>query len=268
MGLSRKRISTRKRLRFLRHFEALARGVGWLFVGWLASISAIAVIAVIAVESEERSAFFWHRVLWTQFLATLLFAAGLALTYRTSAQRAEAARADGALPALGLVVVGYAACSCVVMLVSMVLSDAEGSPSRSHLVVQICLAVVAVVLCTWLLATGDAVAHELNRWPQAVPAPPQLARQIGIEEDRLKGLGVEWESLVVELKRLRERVSYSLSRRGSLAVTADYVAFTGKVVELCVKLAAVSNAASIPAMVSQVRALQRDVDSIAQQVKR
>lgn len=188
--------------------------------------------------------------------------------YRTSGQRAEAARADGALPALGLVVVGYAVVSFLVMLASMVLSGGEDSPSRGHIVVQICVAVVAVVLCTWLLATGDAVASELKIWPREVPAPPELARRIGVEEDRLKALGVEWESLVVELKRLREGVSYSLSRRGQLVVTPDYVAFTGKVVELCVELAAASNVVSIPARVSQVRALQRDVSSIVQQAKR
>ena len=111
-------------------------GIG---LGWAVTISAILAIPLIAIDAADRSPFFWHRVLWTSFLATMVWSIGGAFILRSTDRDVDTQRTAGVLPSLGLVVVGYAAASFVVMLLFMLVVDSH-SPSKAPLVMQVLLA--------------------------------------------------------------------------------------------------------------------------------
>lgn len=237
-------------------------------LGWTITIVVIFAIPIVAIDSVDRSSFFWHRVLWTAFLATIVWSIGGAFISRATYQGAEKQRSAGVMPALTLISSGYAVASFVVMMLSVSLADGD-SPSKTHLIVQILLASFAAVFYALLLIPRRSASSGLESLPESIPEPSELVTQIEIQEKRLRDMGADASLIVTELKQLREVIKYSLPRVGGIASNAGYHAFTHKVVYMCINLSQLSSvsAEASSACMGVIRSLQLEVRSIAGALK-
>ncbi|MDB2576434.1 hypothetical protein N9Z54_04435 [Planctomycetota bacterium] len=241
-------------------------GIG---LGWAVTISAIFAIAIIATGDVERSRFFWHRLVWTASLATIVWLTGGVFLVRATDRNPDTRRLAGVLPAFGLVVIGYAAASFLFMLL-FALGDDGDSPSRIHLVIQVLLASTAGILFAFLASARAAASSGLHLPPTGTPAPLELANQIEVQEQRFRDMGPDASPIATELKRLRESIRYSLPRAGGIAADADYHAFTTEVSDLCMDLSStVSVSTEVESDLSAaLRSLQRRAKSIASAQRR
>ena len=240
----------------MRNHRNTFAGIG---LGWALSITAILAIPLIAFDAADRSPFFWHRVLWSAFLATLAWSIGGAFVIRATTRTVDVDRTAGVLPALGLLVMGYAAASFIVMLLFMLLSSGS-SPSKAHLVIQVALASATGVICALISLARGSASSGISPPALGIPSPPELASIIEDQEQRFKDVGPESTDLSVELKRLRETVSYSLSRVGSITTSNRYQTFSIKVKLLC--------GSSGSPRIDEIQSLLREAKSIAAAHKR
>ena len=104
--------------------------------GWAISALAILGVSTLLVTPEHRSPYFWHRILWAQFLAALVWAFVGSFVSNALLGR-KAPRAEGGiLPAFGFVVTAYAALSATLML-SHAFLPGNDFLNRFHLAGQI-----------------------------------------------------------------------------------------------------------------------------------
>jgi hypothetical protein len=124
-------------------------------VGFVATVLAILAVPVVLVPPESRSAYFWLRIVWAEFLATIVWAylggfAGAGL----SADKGERGQ-GGMLRAIGVTAVTFAVISGALLIGDACLPDS--SPlNRVHLAIQIVLAAGALVVCVFVYFTRVA----------------------------------------------------------------------------------------------------------------
>ncbi len=173
------------------------------------------------------------------------------------------------LPALGLVVIVYAAVSFVLMTLFIFLSDGN-TTSKVHLVLQVCLAGTAVILCAFLWLARSAASSGLSALPPGLPSPPILAAHIEQQEQRFKDMGTDGVPIAIELKKLRETIRYSLPRIGGIGSNDRYQTFSSKILSLCRTLEALDslNQEFIEAQINSIRSLQREARFIADSLKK
>ena len=178
---------------------------------------------------------------------------------------------SGVLPALGLVVIAYAAASFSVMVFSMFLAEGN-TPNTIHLVLQVCLGGTAGILCAFFSLARGAASSGLSPLPPGVSSPPMLASHIEEQEQRFKDMstGTEAVPVAAELRALRETIKYSLFRVGSIGLNDRYQTFSGKVLDLCSALASIGSLRreSIGAEVDTIRSLRLEAKTIADDLKR
>lgn len=238
-------------------------------LGWAVTIAVILAAPLIAIDVADRSPFFWYRVLWTAFLATMMWASGGALIMGAADRDVDRQQTAGLLPAVGLVVISYAAASFIVMLLFMLVADGN-SPSKANLVVQVILAGTAGVFCAFLSLARSSSSSGLATFPPGIPAPTVLATHIEEQEQRCKSMGTDAAQIAAELKQLRETIEYSLSRVGSIASSDNYKGFATKVLDFCADLSTADSGSAdgMSTRTDLIRALQREAKSIANTLKR
>jgi hypothetical protein len=76
--------------------------------------------------------------------------------------------------------------------------------------------------------------------PDSLPTPQQLVVHLRAEEGRFSRLGLpDAEYLTQALRRLRERIEYSLPHVGRIGASPDYARLAAGVKDLCRRLSAV-----------------------------
>lgn len=233
--------------------------------GWAISALAILGVSTLLVTPEHRSPYFWHRILWAQFLAALIWAFVGGFVSNALLGR-KAPRAEGGIsPAFGFVVTAYASLSAALMLFHAFLPENDFL-NRYHLAGQILLMALAGTVCVFLNISRTAAAHGIEPMPDGVRSPAELGTLLKTEESRLQGdkqNGVE--SLAVVLKTLRERIQYTLPHVGEVGTRGDYKAFATAVEKVCQKVAANSRVTA-PAE-NQTNALTREVSDLTLKVE-
>lgn len=238
-------------------------------LGWAATIAVIFAIPLIAIGVADRSPFFWYRILWTAFLATLVWASGGAFAMSATDRAVGRQQTAGLLPAFGLVVISYSGTSFIVMLLLMLI-EGSNSPSKANLVLQIVLAGTAGAFCSFLSLARSSSSDGLTTFPPGTPTPEALAMQVEAQEHRCKSMGTDASEVANELKQLRETIKYSLSRVGSIVSSDNYKIFAGKVVDLCTDLSVAESGSAVGTgtRAGVIRALQREAKFIANNLKR
>lgn len=217
-----------------------------LFLSWL--VVALAIFGIAAVLAPDvNSAGFWWRVMWTQVL-NLVFWGG-SIGWFTEDNDSTSM---GVTPAVSLVSSVYVAISFLVMVL-FYSSEVAGGISDAHLIIQIVAFVVAALI---ILRLGVAV-HFTNKdlviQKDAAISTLDLAQKIkSVEVDAAK-------TVAVELKRLREKVVYSLQNNNRLRSSKAYKDFVENVLD-------VIGAKTVVA--KDVKALVRQIDLIQNEMKR
>ena len=238
-------------------------------LGWAVTIAIVFAVPLISIDAPDRSQFFWHRVLWSAFLATLVWSSVIVFIMRATNTGLDEKRTGGIFPAVGLVVMAYVVASFISMILFMLFSNG-GSPSKTHLVIQVCLAGTAGVLYALLSLARSAASIDAPHQPPGILNPPALATHIEEQEQRFKDIGIEGAPIATELKKLRESINYSLSRVGGIASSGSYHTYSTKVVDLCKCLSSSVSvtAESMGERIDTIRILRREAKSIADGLKR
>ncbi|MBU0516520.1 MAG: hypothetical protein KJ621_17320 [Proteobacteria bacterium] len=116
-------------------------------IGWAAVAAALVLIPLILFPAAQRTAAFWPRVLWAEFL-NLIWWGVLGVGVRALRRRQDLGL-GGAVAAWSLVTGAYALTSFVLMILHALVPGGSGW-DRIHLVVQIMVAVIAVLAAVFV----------------------------------------------------------------------------------------------------------------------
>ncbi len=242
-----------------------------LLVGWLATAMAVAVIPVLLIRQDQRSELFWHRIMWAEFLAALVwgyFGGALKFIFQGPNTRPST---GGILPATGFVVIGYAALSFLLMVLDI------NSASRFHTAAQVGLLAAAIITLVFFgFAHAGAVAGA-EAIPDGLASPSELGDSLRFKEEKLWPSGSrtppagESRRLHEALKMLRETLEYSLPHVGRVGRNAEYSQLAGDIQMLCRELedlpANSPDSAAVTRFVNSTEALRRRVENISAALK-
>lgn len=214
-------------------------------IGFCATSVAIFIIPQLLIEVAERSDQFWQRVLWTEFLALLiwLYIGGF---FSLVSPRYRAVQGLGAiLPSIGIVIICYAVISFTIMMVASYFPQLRPIHYASQIDRFAGLIVIAVFLYfSW--RTGIAGAEPI---PERILSPKQLIillqqLEMAITRDVKSAVESENVALLVamggSLRKLRETISYSMPHVGALGTNIKYAEFSSKIAHLCADISAVN----------------------------
>jgi uncharacterized membrane protein YhaH (DUF805 family) len=210
-----------------------SRRTNWsIALGWAITIVTILAIAVVTNDEANRSSYFWQRVSWTIFLATIVwFAAGNFLRRHDNDHQS----AGGILPVTSLIVSSYATISFILMMLFAILTN-DSSPNKIHLILQVFLAGSIGVICALisLVRTGASVGIAALKSHQTLPRI--LATKVEDAERHLHDKNTNANILLTDLKKLSEVIRYSVHSNEKLLISSSYKNYSHEVEELCVSL--------------------------------
>ncbi len=181
-----------------------------LGLSWFVAALAIFIIAVV-VRPDVYIDGFWWRVAWIEFLNVLFWFgnSGWFVGYKKNATIALT-------PAVNLITSVYCVVSFL-LIVGFWSDEAASGIRKIHLVIQVVLfALWALLMLRFLLAAHFADSG-LEISDNAAMAPANLAQKIKSAETDYTG------PVAQEIKRLRERIEYSLQNTNVVRTNHDYV---------------------------------------------
>lgn len=240
-------------------------------IGFVITAVAIAVIPLIVVKAADRSPFFIYYILWSEFLALLLwFVIGgfFALILPPTLDRRGR---SAILMPLSLIIILYVIFSFALMMLYAFL----GFLGVFFLPVQIGLFVVAAAICLIFYFSFAATKTHAQPLPDGVPTPTELGAILAAQEKRFSPavLGSDipegLEKVFNALKGLREKIQYSLPRQGNIAGSNAYLEFTKEVQNVTGRVATTdAEGGDFLPMVKELDSLRRKVDVIAASLKK
>jgi len=246
--------------------------------GFIIIAIVIAVLPLLIVQPENRSGYFWHRILWAEFLNIIVWAFQgnwVAILFPT---RKDSKRLAGMFPALGIVIILYA-CASLALLVAHSWYPNYDILNRFHLPAQVIVAALALLTSIFMSYSPPAHSHDAEPIPQGVQSPSDLGALLRAEEERfsptsLKGNAQDEEKRLHDaLKSLREKIIYSLPGAGAIGKNESYISFAKAVQIFCQDVSALnsSNEQSKTLFlqaINQADQLKRKVDLIIDNLKR
>lgn len=199
-----------------------------LVVGGCVTATVCATLPVLLTDSTSRSEYFWPRVAWTDVLVALLWIS----VWKTLPSRAASDSKDvrhGVAPALGLSVTAFCIVSFVLMMAHAFLPEGTFS-GKAHLVGQV-VSGAALLVTIALLAVNRASAVAPEQSQETATPPAVLVAKLQTVESMVSNASTT--TLSEGLKRLREKVAYSLTRGGAIRAIDDYRRFALDVDRLC-----------------------------------
>ena len=215
------------------------RGVALATIlGFAATSIAIFALALTLIDPADRSEFFWRRVIWTEFLAGLVWAY-IGGFFSLLVRKNRSVKGLGAiLPGLGVAIFFYAGSSFLFMMATAFWPGA-GSWELVSQIYKITGLIIVVIFLYFAWAAGVAETEPI---PAGVLTPNELAILLRRGENAIQvkqGSCVEadlrerLDSLRLTLKALREKIEYSIPHAGRIGEDASYVAFSGEIKKLC-----------------------------------
>lgn len=202
--------------------------------GYIITAVGILGIGLTVVPVESRSHLFWPRVLWTEFLALLLWGTVFSFLHVASRREETGREIIGVLPGAKLVLIVYAGLSFLVMIGHAYMPETDIA-SRIHLVLQIALAVLAGILFAFLSISASSAAVGLERTFDVGLSPTDLCVMLQEQETRVHQFPTHavWHQFEKSLKALRESIRYSIPHVGSIGATTEYRDFAHSVNSVC-----------------------------------
>jgi hypothetical protein len=210
--------------------------------GWIASALGIIGVAIGSLPLESRSPAFWQRILWTEFLNFIVWSAIASYNITSINKKDENKTLGGVIPAFVGVIIAYSVLSFVVLLIHAFLNTADAG-DRIHLVIQICLAVMATIILVFLSVAKSHAGVGLERTFEPGLSPHDLADLIAEQEARVRIFPTHdiWNRIGRTLKNLRESIKYSLPDVGDVGQKSYYREFSKTVASVCNELSSLND---------------------------
>ena len=141
-------------------------------LGFAATSTAIIALALMWIDPADRSEYFWRRVIWTEFLAGLVWAYVGGFFSLLVRKNRDVKGLGAILPGLGVTIFFYAVSSFLLMMV--VAAFSPGGESW-ELVSQIYKTAGLVVILIFLYFSWAAGVAESEPIPPGILTPYQLA---------------------------------------------------------------------------------------------
>lgn len=203
-------------------------------VGAAISAAAILMIAILVSPEGTRSDYFWARVLWTEFLALLLWASAAGFLLTTDEGRDSTRHFAGISPAFSVAVTCYVGASFFAMLADAYLGDQESS-SILHLAGQVALAAAFGISVVFLLVASASASSGVAFDEESVLRPTALCAELALIESQLtsRSLGEDVSALSASLKGVREAIKASLHESTACSQSQEYQQFSTEIESLC-----------------------------------
>ena len=240
-------------------------------IGYLITAAAIVVLPSVLVSQQDRSNYFWYRIVWSEFLALVMWSyiGGFFLFAQLGGNKVKGL--GGILPATGAAIGLYVA-------ISFILIIAFPDPSsKFHIAAQIVLLVCLVLLFAFFQFARAGAVVGTEPIPSDLRTPQQLSMAVKANEDRLfqlltgQNVSGDVRRLHDALKGLRESIAYSLPYVGSIGTSAEYRTFVAQIEQLCAGLenfrSDAADAASVKSFCDTAERLRSRVSQIASSLK-
>ena len=202
-----------------------------LIAGWAIVSLAILFLALLFVAEENRSPYFWPRVIWSEVLFSIFWGGLSAYFLAASKWGDSSARYGGITLALSFATCTYAILSFVILVAHAYLAN-SGPADRWHLAPQIILFAGAATTLVFLSVSRAVAADGLSFDHAKGETPKALHDLIAAHETELPNTVVTIR-LRHALKALREAIVYSINEHPSLLELADYRGLCNDVKTLC-----------------------------------
>jgi hypothetical protein len=191
--------------------------------GFVLSALVIVAMATVIVPSGVRTDLFWPRVLWTIFLAGLVWGASASYFTLSARRKAKHRESGGIAPSLMVVTIIYAVLSFAAMLLHAALPPNE-TVSRTHLLIQLGLAGASAIVLVFLNLARSHAGLGVQTTFEGIASPADLCDLLSAEESRLatQSEHENWTRCMTALKSLRETLRYSLPQTTILADNSLY----------------------------------------------
>lgn len=206
-----------------------------ILAGWLITALAALLVATILIPEESRSAYFWHRVCWTQFLIFLLWGRTGLYLLASGKTRDHVTRFGGIAPTISMVAGVYATLSFAVMAIHAFVPVTD-TGNRIHLILQIVYFAGAALCVVFLLMARTGAAAGLDFDKTKAMSPRELHDLLALHESSLPQGNEGTNGLKAATKQLRETLLHSFNESAALAQSPQYQTLSGEVQELCVAI--------------------------------
>lgn len=206
-----------------------------IVAGWLITALAALFVATILIPEESRSAYFWHRVCWTQFLI-FLFWGSMGLYLLASGRiRDHVTRFAGIALTISMVAGIYAMLSFAAMMIHTFVPVTDAG-NRIHLIVQVVFFAGAALCVVFLSIARAGAAAGLDFDRTKAMSPRELHDLLAVHESSLPHDNEGANGLKAATKQLGETLLHSFSESGGLAQSPLYQSLSGEVQELCLAI--------------------------------
>ncbi len=222
--------------------------------GWLLTALGILAIGLNLVSSEFRSSMFWPRLLWTEFLALLVWSTLFSFVGAASRSDDDSRAVVGVLPGAKIVLLVYAILSFALLMVHSCCSETTLN-SRVHLILQIVIGVGTGIAFTLFSISCTGASVGLQRVFHPGSSPEELSNVVHEQEMRVHQFPIHpvWQRLEKCLKGLRELLQYSMPHTGDIGTDADYNGFAASLISACEDLSSHNDPADSEVSVIEIR---------------
>ncbi len=215
--------------------------VNAVLISYLIAAAVFLLVPLIIIPAADRSAYYWPRLLWSQFLLFLVwFVSRRALLISTDKIKKDS---GGFWPFLVMLVSAYALLSFCMMTIHAFL-PANDSLDRLHLVMQIILTGSAAIISLIARFATSAGIAKINVPFAGGVSPRELAIALGAEMERLRIAArntpsAEMKALAESLDYLQQRIELSIPQIQAFDDKSEYSEIAAKIVALNQRLSKV-----------------------------
>jgi len=245
-------------------------------IGFLATGITILCVPIILTASNTRSQFFWNRILWAEFLAVLVWAY-IGGFFSLVIPKNRSIRGLGAImPALGVIIFFYAISSLIVMIAAAYFPQIGYLNTVSQIYKTAGLIIIIVFFFfSWIAGTADT-----EPIPDEVYTPQELAMSLQREENMLISqielvptqIKDKFNTFIICLKNIRERVQYSIPHVGRIGTDKGFILFANTVTDLCDECSCLNlqllDDDKLQSLISKASSLNNSITTIVQTLKR
>ena len=203
-----------------------------IVAGWFITALAAFLLATILIPEESRSAYFWHRLWWMEFLVFLFWASTGLYLLATGKAKDHATRFGGVAPTISIVIAVYAMLSFAVMIIHALVPTTDAG-NRIHVIGQIVLFTGAALCIVFLSMARAGAAACLDSDKTKAMSPRELHDLLALRESLLPVSDTAFNGLRVAIKQLSEVVLYSLNESADLSQSVDYRSLNQRVQQFC-----------------------------------
>ena len=247
-------------------------------ISYIVLAIAIMLMPIVLIPKGSRSDYFWLRILWTEFLAFLVWCyfGGFFSIFLSKDQ--DSRRIGEIYPSLGIIVLVYAVVSFLLMILSI---SFEGNQTlnRIHISAQILITAIALITYVSLYLAIPTAESDAEPIPKGIKKPDELSALLFKNEERLRSTFTSGTSsddirnLFEAIKSLREKIKYSLQHVGAIGQSEEYLQFTEEVLDLNARLSSLEysgeeNVKEIENTFNLTNSLLREVGLIINSLKK